>query len=186
MPMWALVSKAFSHPSSQALKTLLSASFPANKALVPPGRLQSCRSTTSPRNPTPTHSPSSPPMPPLMWVKEKLPLTDEKHWSPSNILSSSVGDGGGVFVRLNQWDISAAGSSLFPWEATALCLPVCSFILKQRCLTFYIVLHMDSPLVSFMLLIVSHKFPYASSTISLSVFSNHITLWLIQASINRK
>lgn len=95
MPMWALVSKAFSHPSSQALKTLLSASFPANKALVPPGRLQSCRSTTSPRNPTPTHSPSSPPMPPLMWVKEKLPLTDEKHWSPSNILSSSVGDGGG-------------------------------------------------------------------------------------------
>lgn len=179
--MWALVSKAFSHPSSQALKTLLSASFPANKALVPPGRLQSCRSTTSPRNPTPTHSPSSPPMPPLMWVKEKLPLTDEKHWSPSNILSSSVGDGGGVGGCLCATKPESMGHQCSRQQPLSLgghsFMSACLFLyFKQRCLTFYIVLHMDSPLVSFMLLIVSHKFPYASSTVSQSVFSNHITL----------
>lgn len=39
-----------------------------------------------------------------------LPITDEKHRSPSNILSSSVGDEGGdcETQRPNQWDIDTA------------------------------------------------------------------------------
>ncbi|KAG7236816.1 hypothetical protein INR49_000193 [Caranx melampygus] len=64
MPMWE-VSKASSHPSSQALATP-PASFPANKASVPPDRLQSSSSTTPPCNPMPTHSTSFPPTPPLI------------------------------------------------------------------------------------------------------------------------
>lgn len=111
MPVWE-VSKASSHSSSQALTTP-PASFPATKAPVPLGRLQS--SNTTPRsNPTPTHSPSSPTtITSNVGKREALSFTDEKHWIPSNILSSSVGDGGGGDCEtqsLNQWDIDTADS----------------------------------------------------------------------------
>lgn len=92
-----------------------------------------------------------------------LPITDEKRRSPSNILSSSVGAIVRHKARINGTSIQQT-LSLFPWEATDLCLPACSFNLRQRCLTFSILFPIDffQLMYPFDFLTVKKSFCYVS------------------------